>query len=89
MRTGIRRVVTLALLVCLAGVSLVAASVGAAGAQAKEPLVVPIGMILPSDSPVISFTVNAEALKATNAPEADELIRRPYREGWKLPELSA
>ena len=28
---------------------------------------------------------NAEALKATNAPEADELIRREYRKGWKLP----
>jgi hypothetical protein len=25
---------------------------------------------------------DAGALKATNAPEADELVRRPYREGW-------
>ena len=28
---------------------------------------------------------DAEALKATNAPEADELIRREYRKGWDLP----
>ncbi len=28
---------------------------------------------------------DAEALKATNAPEADELIRREYRKGWNLP----
>jgi len=27
---------------------------------------------------------DAEALKATNAPEADELIRREYRKGWNL-----
>jgi hypothetical protein len=27
---------------------------------------------------------DAEALKATNAPEADELIRRQYRKGWNL-----
>lgn len=27
---------------------------------------------------------NAEALKAANAPEADELIQREYRKGWKL-----
>ena len=32
---------------------------------------------------------DAGALKATNAPEADELVRRPYREGWNLPEVSA
>jgi predicted dehydrogenase len=30
---------------------------------------------------------NAEALKAENTPEADELIRRPCREGWKPPEI--
>jgi len=28
---------------------------------------------------------DAKALKATNAPEADELIRRIYRKGWSLP----
>jgi len=28
---------------------------------------------------------DAAALKAKNAPEADELIRREYRQGWKLP----
>ena len=28
---------------------------------------------------------DAAALKATNAPEADELIRREYRRGWDLP----
>jgi hypothetical protein len=28
---------------------------------------------------------DAGALKATNAPEADELIRRDYRKGWDLP----
>jgi hypothetical protein len=28
---------------------------------------------------------DAEGLKAANAPEADELIRRPYRAGWDLP----
>ena len=28
---------------------------------------------------------DAKALKATNAPEADELIRRKYRNGWSLP----
>jgi len=28
---------------------------------------------------------DAEALKATNTPEADELIRREYRKGWDLP----
>ncbi len=28
---------------------------------------------------------DAKALKATNAPEADELIRRTYRRGWGLP----
>ncbi|MHC4700612.1 MAG: hypothetical protein ACYTFQ_08550 [Planctomycetota bacterium] len=28
---------------------------------------------------------DAKALKATNAPEADELIRRTYRKGWSLP----
>ena len=28
---------------------------------------------------------DAKALKATNAPEADELIRRKYRKGWSLP----
>ena len=28
---------------------------------------------------------DAVALKATNAPEADELIRREYRKGWNLP----
>ena len=28
---------------------------------------------------------DAGALKATNAPEADELIRRKYRRGWSLP----
>ncbi len=32
---------------------------------------------------------DAKALKATNAPEADELIRTQYREGWKLPEIGA
>jgi predicted dehydrogenase len=30
---------------------------------------------------------DAEALKVTNAPEADELIRLSHREGWKLPEI--
>ena len=29
---------------------------------------------------------DAAALKAKNAPEADELIRRQYRPGWNLPE---
>ena len=28
---------------------------------------------------------DAKALRATNAPEADELIRRKYRKGWSLP----
>jgi len=28
---------------------------------------------------------DAAAMKATNAPEADELIRREYRQGWDLP----
>ncbi|MHC4511023.1 MAG: hypothetical protein ACYTAO_19055, partial [Planctomycetota bacterium] len=28
---------------------------------------------------------DAGALKATNAPEADELVRREYRKGWDLP----
>jgi len=28
---------------------------------------------------------DAKKLKATNAPEADELIRREYRKGWNLP----
>ena len=28
---------------------------------------------------------DAKAMKATNAPEADELIRRKYRKGWSLP----
>jgi len=28
---------------------------------------------------------DAEALKATNAPKADELIQREYRKGWNLP----
>ena len=28
---------------------------------------------------------DAKALKATNATEADELIRRKYRKGWSLP----
>ena len=28
---------------------------------------------------------DAAAVKATNAPEADPLIRRPYRKGWELP----
>ncbi|UCF17794.1 MAG: hypothetical protein JSW59_10080, partial [Phycisphaerales bacterium] len=28
---------------------------------------------------------DARALKATNAPEADELVRREYRKGWDLP----
>ncbi|MEK7993775.1 MAG: hypothetical protein AAB403_08245, partial [Planctomycetota bacterium] len=32
---------------------------------------------------------DSAALKAKNAPEADALIRRPYREGWNLPEVSA
>jgi hypothetical protein len=27
---------------------------------------------------------NAEQLKATNAPDADQYLRREYREGWKL-----
>ena len=27
---------------------------------------------------------DAAALKATNAPEADQYIRRPYRQGWVL-----
>jgi predicted dehydrogenase len=27
---------------------------------------------------------DAQSLKATNAPEADQLIRRPYRKGWEL-----
>jgi len=27
---------------------------------------------------------DSKALKATNAPEADELIRRKYRKGWEL-----
>ncbi len=27
---------------------------------------------------------NAESLRATNCPEADALLRRPYREGWTL-----
>ena len=27
---------------------------------------------------------NAKTLKATNAPEADELIRRQYRKGWDI-----
>jgi hypothetical protein len=31
---------------------------------------------------------DAQALKATNAPEADELIRRTYRPGWSLPEFT-
>jgi len=30
---------------------------------------------------------DAESLKATNAPEADELIRREYRKGWDLPSI--
>jgi predicted dehydrogenase len=30
---------------------------------------------------------DAAALKARNAPEADSLIRREYRQGWTLPEL--
>jgi predicted dehydrogenase len=30
---------------------------------------------------------DGKALKATNAPEADELIRLPHREGWKLPRI--
>jgi predicted dehydrogenase len=30
---------------------------------------------------------DAAAMKAVNAPEADPLIRRQYRAGWKLPEL--
>ena len=29
---------------------------------------------------------DATALKARNAPEADSLIRREYRQGWQLPE---
>jgi predicted dehydrogenase len=32
---------------------------------------------------------DAAALKARNAPEADELIRREYRPGWALPEVPA
>ena len=32
---------------------------------------------------------DSDALKAKNAPEADALIRRPYREGWNLPAISA
>jgi predicted dehydrogenase len=31
------------------------------------------------------ITWDAKTLKATNAPEADELIRREYRKGWDLP----
>ncbi|MHC4510107.1 MAG: Gfo/Idh/MocA family oxidoreductase, partial [Planctomycetota bacterium] len=31
---------------------------------------------------------DGDALKARNAPEADTLIRRPYREGWNLPEIN-
>jgi hypothetical protein len=27
---------------------------------------------------------DAQSLKATNAPEADQLIRRSYRKGWEL-----
>ena len=27
---------------------------------------------------------DADAMKATNAPEADQFIRREYREGWSL-----
>jgi len=30
------------------------------------------------------LTWNPETLKATNAPEADQFIRRTYRKGWKL-----
>ncbi len=30
---------------------------------------------------------DSAALKAKNTPEADALIRRPYREGWKLPNI--
>jgi predicted dehydrogenase len=30
---------------------------------------------------------DADSLKAANAPEADELIRREYRQGWNLPEI--
>jgi hypothetical protein len=29
---------------------------------------------------------DAAAMKASNAPEADALIRREYRQGWQLPE---
>ena len=32
---------------------------------------------------------DAKSLKATNAPEADELIKFEYRKGWSLPELPA
>jgi predicted dehydrogenase len=32
---------------------------------------------------------SAESLKATNAPEADGLIRREYRQGWNLPVAAA
>lgn len=32
---------------------------------------------------------DANVLKAKNAPEADELIRREYRKGWSLPAVEA
>ena len=65
MRRQIRKTTAAVFAVCLMATSLVAVSVSGAGAQSSEKLVIPIGMILPDDSPVISFGVNHEALEAS------------------------